>query len=122
APLLRRDRDEVTTALTALATLHVNGVPVDWSPLFTGVRPAELPTYAIQHQRYRQPAAAPGRSAEPAEAGLCNHVERRDLPAVAAELGVDTAAAATVLPALSTGRARGQERSLIVGWRFRVSW
>ncbi|MEE1824008.1 hypothetical protein PUR61_17690, partial [Streptomyces sp. BE20] len=52
APLLRRDRDEVTTVLTALATLHVYGVPVDWSPLFTGVRPAELPTYAFQHQRY----------------------------------------------------------------------
>ncbi|WP_443034473.1 type I polyketide synthase, partial [Streptomyces sp. BE303] len=51
-PLLRRDRDEVTTALTALATLHVNGVPVDWSPFFTGVRPLELPAYAFQRQRY----------------------------------------------------------------------
>ncbi|MEE1827302.1 hypothetical protein PUR61_34690, partial [Streptomyces sp. BE20] len=71
APLLRRDRDEVTTVLTALATLHVNGVPVDWSPLFTGVRPAELPTYAFQHQRYwleSRPAKAV--AADPAEAGF----------------------------------------------------
>ncbi|WP_218825820.1 type I polyketide synthase [Streptosporangium subroseum] len=51
-PLLRRERDEVTTALTALATLHVNGVPVDWSALHQGVRQATLPTYAFQRQRY----------------------------------------------------------------------
>ncbi|MED7948901.1 hypothetical protein [Streptomyces sp. BE303] len=42
APLLLRDRDEVTTALTALATLHVNGVPFDWSPVLSGFRPAEV--------------------------------------------------------------------------------
>ena len=42
--MLRRDRDEVTTTLTALATLHVQGVKVDWAPLFAGVRPADLPT------------------------------------------------------------------------------
>ena len=44
-PLLRRERDEVTTALTALATLHVNGVPVDWSTLFGRAqrgRPADV--------------------------------------------------------------------------------
>ncbi|MED7949767.1 hypothetical protein PUR56_13330, partial [Streptomyces sp. BE303] len=89
APLLRRARAEVTTVLPALATLPVNGVPVDGSPLFTGVRPSELQTYAFQHQRYWLQAAAPGRSAEPAEAGFWNVVERGDLPAFAAELGVD---------------------------------
>ncbi|MEU8280435.1 type I polyketide synthase, partial [Microbispora bryophytorum] len=49
-PVLRRDRDEVTTALTALATLHVNGVPVNWPTLYEGVQPVELPTYAFQRQ------------------------------------------------------------------------
>ncbi|MED7949690.1 hypothetical protein, partial [Streptomyces sp. BE303] len=67
--------------LTALATLHVNRGPVAGPPLFPGVRPAELPTYAFQHQRYWLQAAAPGRSAEPAEAGFWNVVERGDLPA-----------------------------------------
>ncbi|MEV4300845.1 type I polyketide synthase [Microbispora rosea] len=51
-PVLRRDRDEVATALTALATLHVNGVPVNWSSLFGRARGADLPTYAFQRQRY----------------------------------------------------------------------
>ncbi|MED7947592.1 hypothetical protein, partial [Streptomyces sp. BE303] len=81
----------------------------------------ELPTYAYQHQRYCLQAASPGRSEEPAEAGFWNVVERGDLPAFAAELGVDTDASATVLPALSTWRARGQVRSLIDGWRYRVT-
>ncbi|WP_302185204.1 type I polyketide synthase, partial [Streptomyces sp. AC627_RSS907] len=121
-PLLRRDRDEVTTALTALATLHVNGVSVDWSPLFTGVQPAELPTYAFQHQHYWLRATASTGSAEPAEAGFWSTVERGDLPAFAAELGVNTEAAATVLPALSNWRARGRERSQIDGLRYRVTW
>ncbi|MED7948627.1 hypothetical protein, partial [Streptomyces sp. BE303] len=52
APHLRRDPDLLTNVHTALENLHVNGFPYDWSPLFTGVRPAELPTDAFQHQRY----------------------------------------------------------------------
>ncbi|MGW2545448.1 type I polyketide synthase, partial [Kitasatospora sp. NPDC001574] len=123
APLLRRDRDEVTTALTALATLHVNGVPVDWSPLFTGVRPVELPTYAFQHQRYwleSRPAKAV--AADPVEAGFWATVEQGDLSGLSAQLGVPTASLENVLPALASWRARGQERSLIDGLRYRVTW
>ncbi|WP_203794796.1 SDR family NAD(P)-dependent oxidoreductase [Actinoplanes derwentensis] len=51
-PMMRRDRDELTTALTALAGLYVRGVNVDWTALHPGVTPADLPTYAFQHQRF----------------------------------------------------------------------
>ncbi|MEV7360327.1 SDR family NAD(P)-dependent oxidoreductase, partial [Kitasatospora sp. NPDC091276] len=53
-PLLRRDRSEEHTLVTALARLHVAGVPVDWARLFegTGARRVDLPTYAFQHEHY----------------------------------------------------------------------
>ncbi|MFF1909814.1 SDR family NAD(P)-dependent oxidoreductase, partial [Kitasatospora sp. NPDC058218] len=53
-PVLRRDRDEETTAVQALAALHVHGVTVDWTALLagTGARSVELPTYAFQHRHY----------------------------------------------------------------------
>jgi acyl transferase domain-containing protein/thioesterase domain-containing protein len=53
-PLLRRDRDETTELMTALARLHVRGSAVDWKPLLpenTRAR-VELPTYAFQRKRF----------------------------------------------------------------------
>jgi NAD(P)-dependent dehydrogenase (short-subunit alcohol dehydrogenase family)/acyl carrier protein len=38
--------------LTALAGLHVRGVPVDWSPLTAGGTLIDLPPYPFQRQRY----------------------------------------------------------------------
>ncbi|MEV4384059.1 polyketide synthase dehydratase domain-containing protein, partial [Streptosporangium sp. NPDC049644] len=52
APALRRDRDERGAVMSALAELHVHGVPLDWRAVFPGGRPVELPTYAFQHQWY----------------------------------------------------------------------
>ncbi|MEE1783534.1 SDR family NAD(P)-dependent oxidoreductase, partial [Streptomyces sp. SP17BM10] len=54
APALRPDRPEEGVLLTALARLHVVGVPVDWARVFdgTGARRVALPTYAFQHERY----------------------------------------------------------------------
>ncbi|WP_018680911.1 type I polyketide synthase [Actinokineospora enzanensis] len=51
-PALRKDRDDDTALLTAVARLHVSGVQIDWSALYPGARRVELPTYAFQHQRY----------------------------------------------------------------------
>ncbi|MGW3407440.1 acyltransferase domain-containing protein, partial [Streptomyces zhihengii] len=50
-PVLRKDRDETDTALTALSRLWTSGAVVDWTNLFTG-RVVELPTYAFQRERY----------------------------------------------------------------------
>ncbi|GAA0988636.1 hypothetical protein GCM10009555_070750 [Acrocarpospora macrocephala] len=51
-PVMRKDRDEHTAAMTALAELHVHGVPVDWRAVLPGGHRVDLPTYAFQHQRY----------------------------------------------------------------------
>ncbi|MCS0603058.1 SDR family NAD(P)-dependent oxidoreductase [Streptomyces sp. LP11] len=51
---LRRDDGGPERVLTALGEAFVAGVPVDWSAVFAGlpVRPADLPTYAFQRERY----------------------------------------------------------------------
>ncbi|TCP45034.1 acyl transferase domain-containing protein, partial [Tamaricihabitans halophyticus] len=62
-PTLRKDQDEETAFLTALARLHVTGTTVDWQPLFagTGATFVDLPTYAFQHEWYwPRPAGSPG--------------------------------------------------------------
>ncbi|MEE1825227.1 SDR family NAD(P)-dependent oxidoreductase, partial [Streptomyces sp. BE20] len=125
-PLLRRDRDEAATAAAALAALHANGTAVDWPALFPHARVVDLPTYAFQRQRFWL-ESAPARSGptdptDPGDAGFWAAVDRADLPALAAELGVDTAAVAEVLPALASWRTRSRERSLVDGWRYRVTW
>ncbi|MGK3205768.1 SDR family NAD(P)-dependent oxidoreductase [Amycolatopsis sp. MEPSY49] len=53
-PVLRKDRPEPATALTALAELYVSGLNPDWAAVFEGrgVRRVELPTYAFQRKRY----------------------------------------------------------------------
>ena len=53
-PVLRRNRDEESAIVEALARLHVVGVPVDWAAFYngTGARRVELPTYAFQRERY----------------------------------------------------------------------
>ncbi|MEO6084118.1 MAG: SDR family NAD(P)-dependent oxidoreductase, partial [Umezawaea sp.] len=58
-PALRKDWDEETALVTALARVHVHGVVVDWTPFFsgTGARQTDLPTYAFQRQRFWPPAA-----------------------------------------------------------------
>ncbi len=53
-PTLRRDRDEETAVVTALAAAHAHGADVDWPAFFadTGAKRVDLPTYAFQHQRF----------------------------------------------------------------------
>ncbi|MER5361256.1 type I polyketide synthase [Streptomyces sp. NPDC002785] len=51
---LRREESGPRRFLESLATLHVRGVPVDWTAVLGEVTgpAAELPTYAFQRQRY----------------------------------------------------------------------
>ncbi|HSS53000.1 MAG TPA: acyltransferase domain-containing protein, partial [Thermoanaerobaculia bacterium] len=52
--LLRRERDEVETFLGALAAAHEDGMAVEWQELLRPhrPRPAPLPVYPFQRQRY----------------------------------------------------------------------
>ncbi|NEY34180.1 SDR family NAD(P)-dependent oxidoreductase [Streptomyces sp. PRKS01-65] len=62
APVLRRDRDEARTLLTAVTAAHTHGVPVDWEAVFagTGAHRPGLPTYPFQHRSYWPPATRTG--------------------------------------------------------------
>ncbi|WP_440581629.1 SDR family NAD(P)-dependent oxidoreductase [Streptomyces laculatispora] len=70
APLVRRNRPEVATAVTALGQLHVAGVSVDWARYFegSGARRVDLPTYAFQRERYWMEAELGGN--DPGSFGL----------------------------------------------------
>ncbi|MFD5085531.1 type I polyketide synthase [Kitasatospora sp. NPDC058406] len=70
-PTLRRDRDEVTTLLTGVATVFTRGAEVDWTGVLDGAGAplSDLPTYAFQRQRY-WPQAATGAGTDPASLGL----------------------------------------------------
>jgi polyketide synthase 12 len=50
--VLRKDRSEPTTLLTALAALSVSGVEVGWRRVCDGGRLVDLPTYAFQRRRF----------------------------------------------------------------------
>ncbi|WP_433262056.1 SDR family NAD(P)-dependent oxidoreductase [Actinosynnema sp. CS-041913] len=49
-PLMRKDNDEPTTALTALAAAHTRGIEVDWTAF--RARRVKLPTYPFQRERH----------------------------------------------------------------------
>ncbi|SEF36331.1 Acyl transferase domain-containing protein [Amycolatopsis pretoriensis] len=55
-PAQRKDRPEAHTVVTALATLHTRGIPVDWAAFYAGARRVALPTYSFRRTRYWAPA------------------------------------------------------------------
>ncbi|MFE4646475.1 polyketide synthase dehydratase domain-containing protein, partial [Streptomyces sp. NPDC056730] len=70
-PILRKNRPEEASAVTALAELHVRGVPADWTTFFAGAgaRRVELPTYAFQRTWF-WPAGPLGGTGDVRAAGL----------------------------------------------------
>ncbi|MEV4383830.1 type I polyketide synthase, partial [Streptosporangium sp. NPDC049644] len=51
-PVLRKGRDEHMAVMTALAQLHVHGVPVDWRSVLPGGHRVDLPTYPFERQQF----------------------------------------------------------------------
>ncbi|AWS45590.1 type I polyketide synthase [Streptosporangium sp. 'caverna'] len=126
---LRRDRDEPTTLLTALAELFVSGQQVEWRALFdgTGARPVDLPTYPFSHQRYwLRPAPREAVTATGADADFWAAIDSADLSAVAHELRIDAEAhretLGALVPALSSWHRHRQRRDQVDGWRYRETW
>ncbi|MFF2078453.1 type I polyketide synthase [Kitasatospora sp. NPDC058162] len=130
AALLRRDRPEAQTLLTALGTVYTRGTPVDWTALLGGVRGSAdvLPTYAFQHERYwsAPPEDGGGAAAVPGEDGFWSTVARQDAGTLAELLRVDDeaqrSALGTLLPSLAGWRAARERDEEIDGWRHRVVW
>ncbi|MCA1220281.1 type I polyketide synthase, partial [Streptomyces sp. 8L] len=52
APLMRHDRPEDVTVLTALASAYAGGVDIAWTKVFPGAHTVDLPTYAFQRNRF----------------------------------------------------------------------
>ncbi|GGL14959.1 hypothetical protein GCM10012284_57070 [Mangrovihabitans endophyticus] len=97
-PTLRRDRDEPAALLTALARLHVTGVPVAWAPLLAVGRRVDLPTYAFQREDY-WPQMAPAPQPGP-DAAFWDAVDRGDLAALTA----------------------WRDARDVPPWRYRIAW
>ncbi|MGW4774986.1 SDR family NAD(P)-dependent oxidoreductase [Nocardia sp. NPDC004278] len=67
-PLMRPDRPEPVSLLTAIGQLFVRGTAVDWAQVLDGRgRPISLPTYAFQRQRFW---LAPSQASDAAGLGL----------------------------------------------------
>jgi acyl transferase domain-containing protein/acyl carrier protein/NADP-dependent 3-hydroxy acid dehydrogenase YdfG len=69
-PALRRQRDEVAQAVTALGAAVAGGVTPDWAAVFagTGARRVDLPTYAFQREWFW--LHAPAMTGDVGSAGL----------------------------------------------------
>nr|WP_093782007.1 SDR family NAD(P)-dependent oxidoreductase [Streptomyces sp. yr375] len=148
-PVLRRDRAEGISVASALASLHVRGVVVDWSAYYagSGVRRVELPTYPFQRSRYWPEVStvvphtthtADGSGSE-IDRRFWEAVEREDLKAFTETIGLEgfdgldgldgaeEAAAGAggmteLLPALSRWRRRQACRAVTDSWRYRITW
>ncbi|MYZ34508.1 MULTISPECIES: SDR family NAD(P)-dependent oxidoreductase, partial [unclassified Streptomyces] len=128
-PLLRGNRPEVRALVTALAGAQVNGVDMDWRAYFadSGARRIALPTYAFQRERYWPEAPAGAAVGAESAAGAVDAefwsaVERDDVTALAASLGLDDDTVTAMVPALSAWRRRRGEQSAVDAWRYKVVW
>ncbi|MFF3277346.1 SDR family NAD(P)-dependent oxidoreductase [Streptomyces chrestomyceticus] len=94
---LRRGELGLRAFTSALATLHVRGVTVDWAAVLGGGRRVDLPTYAFQRERYwpqppaRTAAEAPAAgSLSPDEQRLWSALAEQDMSALSEVLGTGT--------------------------------
>ncbi|MFF2751693.1 type I polyketide synthase, partial [Kitasatospora sp. NPDC058048] len=128
APVLRRDRDDAESALTALARIWTAGVEVDWRTVLPEGRRVELPTYAFQRERYWPQSMAapvgPPREASDQDVRFWAAVERADLTELATTLKLEEAPGLLdeVVPALAAWRRSQRQESTVDSWRYQVTW
>ncbi|GAB1818702.1 hypothetical protein HerbRD11066_18660 [Herbidospora sp. RD11066] len=114
--------------LTALARVHVRGVPVDWTAVLPAGSVVELPTYAFARHRYwlapaaPAPAPVPGEWRSETEARFWAAIESADLGELSGLLATPERPLDEVLPALTAWRKRERARFATESWRYRVSW
>jgi acyl transferase domain-containing protein/acyl carrier protein len=119
-PVLRADRPEPETLLTALARLHVRGKGPQWSRLLgTASTPVELPTYPFERERYWLAPGTPP-AADPAGDRFWAAVRDGDGTGLAGTLGIEKSTVDAVLPALA--RWRGEADGGTTDWRYHVTW
>ncbi len=116
---LRRERDDERALLTALSTVHVHGVDVDWTSFLPAEARAELPTYAFQRKHYWLTGTAEVSTEDKA---FWTAVESADTDDFATALGLDQDLAEAVRPALSAWRHRSRRDRTVAGWRYRAEW
>ncbi|MET8681584.1 type I polyketide synthase [Streptomyces sp. NPDC004647] len=130
-PVLRKDRDEETTLVTALARLHVHGVSPRWPAFFagTGAQWLDLPTYAFQRGRFWPdvmpgvtPAGGAAQESETTDRAFWDAVEQKDFVSLESTLDVEGDALSKVLPALLDWRRQQYDESVMEGWRHRIVW
>ncbi|MFF9402334.1 type I polyketide synthase [Streptomyces sp. NPDC014744] len=126
----RRDRPEDAALTDALCRLHLTGTGPDWRAVFGGGRTVDLPTYPFRRDRHWEDApilqaerSAAARAGGDADDPFWELVRDRDVPAVAATLGLDDeTAVASVVPALAAWHGRRQAHAAADALRHRVTW
>lgn len=118
----RRQHDEVSTLLAALARANAHGVQIDWTAVLGEGDVVRLPTYAFQHTSYwlTSPERATSRPSGRDE-DFWAAIERQDT----AELTEVYGAPAPLLPALPSfalWHREVRERQAADAWRYRVAW
>jgi acyl transferase domain-containing protein len=118
----RRDDCGLARLWLSFGQAWVRGVPVQWERLLPSGRLLMLPTYPFQHRRYWLQPTDPGDNAPKGDDQLWTAIEQRDVTTLGKLLDTDPAALGDLVPLLANWRSRGQEQSVVDGWRYRSAW
>ncbi|MFF2184747.1 type I polyketide synthase [Streptomyces sp. NPDC058155] len=101
-PVLRPDRPEVVSALTAAGEMYAHGIGADWQRLFNGrgARKVELPPYAFHRQRFWVDMDTLWTDGDVASAGL----DATEHPLVGAVMNLADSDSVTLTSRLTTSR------------------